>query len=179
LLTCPLQSSVAAVASVASTTSTTFSANSATAASAAATNSADSQGSSEEGLPLAAKAGIGAGIGLLVVIGAVVGLCLCCGRRRKSRNKERRQSPPRPNRNSTGVHVKISGPLPGGGRHYASDAEKGFASAKISAPSRYEPRPHGSPKSFKSSSTTFDDDLGRHARRYENMSSGAQPKLMI
>lgn len=73
----------------------------------------------------------------------------------------------------------ISGPLPGGGRDYASEAEKGVVKPTKTYDSSRYPRAQASPKSYHSQSTYDEDVLGRGAHRYENMSSGAQPKILI
>ncbi|KAH7030725.1 uncharacterized protein B0I36DRAFT_113256 [Microdochium trichocladiopsis] len=102
------------------------------------------------GLSVAAKAGIGAGIGVALIMTAIVAICLTV-RRKQQENEARR-----------GNMIEISGPLPGGGRQWANEEGKYGSSAAAG----------GLRKSYSS-------ELDRHARPYEEMVPHTQPRTMI
>ncbi|KAK8085683.1 hypothetical protein PG997_006954 [Apiospora hydei] len=124
--------------------------------------------SSEEGLSVAAKAGIGAGAGVVVVMAAITLCCIMMRRRRDARNAAK--GPTRPTRSP--LPCNISKPV-AGGRHYAEDVESP-ADLNFPFPAAAAVNEKSSPKS-----ASHEDHYSVHGNRYEDMLPRTQPRTMI
>ncbi|KAI0120972.1 hypothetical protein BJ170DRAFT_600296 [Xylariales sp. AK1849] len=151
-------------------------------ASSTASTDADSSAASSDGLSVAAKAGIGAGAGVALLLSAILACYICL----KKRKAKKVKAPPGLNY----TPMQISKPLPGSGRQYAHDVE----AAKIPAlsthfydqpipPAAYSPSAlssNYSPKStYAPSRPSREDDIEVQGRRYEDMIPRTQPRTMI
>ncbi|KAK8044202.1 extracellular membrane protein- CFEM domain-containing protein [Apiospora rasikravindrae] len=123
--------------------------------------------SSEEGLSVAAKAGIGAGAGVVVVMAAITLCCIMMRRRRDARNAAK--GPTRPTRSP--LPCNISKPV-AGGRHYAEDVESP-AALNFPFPATAAVNEKSSPP------TSREDHYSVHGNRYEDMLPRTQPRTMI
>ncbi|KAK8120819.1 hypothetical protein PG999_004939, partial [Apiospora kogelbergensis] len=133
--------------------------------------------SSPEGLSVAAKAGIGAGAGVVVVMAAITLCCIMMRRRRDSRTAS--QGPARPARSPMPA---ISQPV-NGRRQYAEDVESP-AALNFPFPAVCEKgNNHGlpSPKAaaYKAPASSHDDRYSVKGNRYEEMLPRTQPRTMI
>ncbi|KAK8069955.1 hypothetical protein PG994_006571 [Apiospora phragmitis] len=135
---------------------------------------------SNEGLSVAAKAGIGAGAGVVVVMAAITLCCIMMRRRRDSRNAAK--SPTRPTRSP--LPCNISKPV-AGGRHYAEDVESPAAldfPFPATAPVMNEKSSNSSlrsPKAAYQGRSSHDDKYSVRGNRYEDMLPRTQPRTMI
>lgn len=116
----------------------------------------------------------------LIAGGSVAGILLCgfllyiCVRKRQQKE--------------SGGDLDISEPLPGSGREYAAEPKK-FEPIYISEPKNFEstfpttysPQRPSPPTSSGSHGArgSYESELDREARRYEDMMPSAQPRMMI
>ncbi|KAI2602580.1 hypothetical protein GGR54DRAFT_496999 [Hypoxylon sp. NC1633] len=133
----------------------------------------------QDGLTVAARAGIGAGIGAMLVALVLVSFYLFI--RRRKRQDAAKQGPA----------MEISQPLPGSGRQYANNmrqAEETLPKALSKAnarPSWPSPRPPPSAQGSQGSqpnspsAVSYSSELDANTRRYEDMVPRTQPRTMI
>ncbi|KAK6854108.1 hypothetical protein PG995_009201 [Apiospora arundinis] len=133
---------------------------------------------SNEGLSVAAKAGIGAGAGVVVVMAAITLCCIMMRRRRDNRTAP--QGPARPARSPMPA---ISQPV-NGRRQYAEDVESP-AALNFPFPAVCEkgnnhglPSPAAKP-AYKAPASSHDDRYSVKGNRYEEMLPRTQPRTMI
>ncbi|KAK6210554.1 hypothetical protein LQW54_006162 [Pestalotiopsis sp. IQ-011] len=157
-------------------TSSTSAASSSSSTSEAAASTDDS---SSEGLPVAAKAGIGAGVGVALILSAIT-ICYVLAKKRKDKNN--------PSRIPT---MQISKPLPGSGRQYAASEAGAARMAALSTQFRDDQltpiktaayKPSTASSQYSPTSLYAPSDYDRHdvaGRRYEDMLPRTQPRTMI
>ncbi|KAH9883525.1 hypothetical protein F4778DRAFT_788500 [Xylariomycetidae sp. FL2044] len=167
------QSSSTESASSSPSANTASQSGTSSAAAAASTSDASNTESTESasGLSVAAKAGIGAGVGVAAVMALVVAVCLCMRRKQREKDALRDRA------------IKISQPLPGSGRQYASGMRQ--ADAGLSRTFTHKPilvhQAQQSPMSAQyspSQDSVYSNELDVHARRYEDMVSRVQPRFL-
>lgn len=117
---------------------------------------------------------VGGGLGGLACIGAAI--YICCFYRRPKKLSDKHE-------------IQISDPLPNSGRHFATEPQ--IVESKYAPPrflentfptehSQYSPqRPSPTSSGPNGTRGSYDSELDREARRYEDMMPSAQPRLMI
>ncbi|KAH8646670.1 hypothetical protein BX600DRAFT_154431 [Xylariales sp. PMI_506] len=156
-----------------------------TATGAASTTSSAADASSTESsstlnLSVAAKAGIGAGAGVALILSAIIA-CYVCSKKRKPAGDDQA-------RRSRIPTMLISKPLPGSGRQYAHeihDVKFGTMPSPPIAMARYSPSAMSSRYSQKSVDylptrpSRDDDRFPLQSRRYEDMMQREKPRTMV
>ncbi|KAJ1331936.1 cell wall integrity and stress response component [Microdochium nivale] len=144
------ESSTSSSASSSVPTSTETSSSTQSGETAEQTGAAEPPKTEESGLSVATKAGIGAGVGVALIMMGIAAICLTV-RRKQKENEARRNN-----------MIEISGPMSGGGQQWANEEDGKYGSATTADTRK-----------------SYNSELDHHARPYEEMVPHTQPRTMI